>query len=174
MQGFRRYRIPLFFAVVFIFSTFQTVLFRQYAFEMSALLTKEAIGLSSVRDQKKMGAICNSVERYRCSIRHFEIVLNRYPFDREALGNLAVASAMSEDLTRAQSYFAAYFGSGGNSHDVIYWYAHTLRNMGKYDEAMKWARDALVEIPSQSEYGQMLSEILRTSESRTLASPEQN
>jgi len=101
-----------------------------------------------------MGAICNSVERFYCSIRHFEKVLENHPFDREALGNLAVASAMSDDFNRAQSYFAAYFGSGGYGHDVIYWYAKTLHNMGRTDEAIRW----------EAEY-------LRVTESRGLASP---
>jgi tetratricopeptide (TPR) repeat protein len=173
MQTFARYRIPIFFGAVFIFSTFQTVLFHEHAFEMSALLVKEATGVASIREQKKMGAICNSVERYRCSIRHFEKVLEKYPFDREALGNLAVASAMSEDFNRAQSYFSAYFGSGGTGHDVTYWYAQTLHNMGRQDEAMRWVRDALVEIPLQSEYGQRLAKFLQDNENRSLASPEQ-
>jgi hypothetical protein len=172
MQTFRRYRIPILFFAIFVFSTFQTVLFKQYAFEMSALLAKEAIGMSSVRDQKKMGAICNSVERYSCSIRHFETVLDGHPFDREALGNLAVASAMMADFNRAQSYFAAYFGSGGDSHDVVYWYAQTLRKMGREDEAVKWVKDALVEIPPQSEYGLLMTEFLKDTERRTVASPE--
>jgi tetratricopeptide (TPR) repeat protein len=171
MEVFRKYRVPTFFAAVFVFSSFQTVLFRQYAFEMSALLAKEALGASTSRDQKKMGAICNSVGRYGCSIRHFENVLEQRPFDREALGNLAVASAMLADFNRAQSYFAAYFGSGGDSHDVIYWYAQTLRKMGRQDEATRWVRDALIEIPAQSEYGVLLSKFLKETEQRTIASP---
>lgn len=175
MFGFKRHRIPIFFASVFVFSSFQTFLFGQYAFEMSALKVKEALGFASILDQKKMGAICNSVERYPCSIRHFEKVLETRPFDREALGNLAVASAMSEDLNRAQSYFAAYFGSGGDSYDVVYWYAKTLRDMGRTDEAVRWVRDALTEIPAHNEYGKRLAELLRVTESERLpASPEQN
>lgn len=173
METFRRHRVPIFFTAVFIFSTFQTFLFREHAFEMSALLAKEALGMTSIQEQKKMGAICNSVERYQCSIRHFEKVLEVYPFDREALGNLAIASAMSEDFNRAQSYFAAYFGSGGSSHDVTYWYAKTLNNMGRKEEALRWVRDALTEIPLQSEYGRRLAQFLRENEDRTLASPEQ-
>lgn len=173
MSTFRRHRVAIFFGTVFFFSTFQTALFGRYAFEMSALLAKEALGLATIYDQKKMGAICNSVERYSCSIRHFEKILETRPFDREALGNLAVAAAMSEDFNRAQSYFAAYFGSGGNSYDVVYWYAKTLRAMGRVDEAVRWARDALTEMPSHDEYGKRLAELLRSID-RVPASPEQN
>lgn len=128
----------LFCFLLILFMTFQVVIFRQYAFEVTWLYSKEAMGISNPYDQRKLGAICNTIGRYNCSVRIFSELQKKWPGDTEVLSNLAMALTLSNNEAEAFPYFKAYFSSGGKAFDVMYWYGKALKSSGANQEALTW------------------------------------
>ncbi len=132
-------RLGLLFVFVFIaFATFQISLYQRYAFEATVIYAKDALGTITFTDKKKLGAICNTLGRVKCSVRLFTELNNAYPNDSESIANLAVALTMADRALEAQPFYKAYFAGGGKALDVMYWYGQTLKRLGRDSEAITW------------------------------------
>ncbi len=126
-----------------VFMIFQLLLYREHAFEMSVLYAKKAVGVVALHDQKKMGAICNSLHRLKCAERFFSEILNDYPNDLDALSNLAMALVGQGQYEKAEPYFKAYFAGDGASQEIMYWYGKSCEAQGEFDSALLWFYNVL-------------------------------
>ena len=118
-----------FFFIGLVAAAIQLFMFRQYATEAAWLLVKEQIGIASLSDFKKLGAICNSLRRTECSYRVFKKIVEEAPNDLNGLANLAINLAIKKQYQEAEVYFNAYFSAGGSGEDVYRWYNTSRENI---------------------------------------------
>lgn len=111
---------------------------QSYAVEVSFYQLKNiTLGLTE-EDALSWGAICNSLEKYKCSINIFNRVLYNKPGHLPALGNLAVAYSKLELWREALRFYESYVALGGMGYDVMGWYARSLVHLEQMDKALYW------------------------------------
>lgn len=121
-----------------VFMGVQLVLWQKFSLEVSWFLLKRVTAQASIDDWLDMGAICNSLEKFDCSVDAFSKVIDRQPRNRQALANLAIAHCRLSQWTQAQRYFEAYFSLGGEAFDTMFWYARTLSRLGERERGVEW------------------------------------
>jgi hypothetical protein len=139
-----------------VFSAYQISIYRDYAIEATWLQTLRIINVAEVNDLRKLGAICNSVSRPKCSRDIFKNILHIYPNDREALANLAIAYSMLGKHEKANLYYKAYFSSGRPSGDIILSYAKSLLAQNLTREALPLLYSVLYDKDDSIEVAQTL------------------
>lgn len=144
-----------------VLMVFQLAIYRQYTFEATWLQFKNLTGMMSLEDQRKLGAICNSLELTDCSIRMFTSLIKENPSDIEILSNLAMALALKGKFIEAEPYFKAYFASGGNGYDVMYSYGKTLRALDRDTESIPWFYNVLYYQPGDQPTAKELFDVLQ-------------
>jgi tetratricopeptide (TPR) repeat protein len=116
----------------------QIINFHEYAYEATWIGFKRLIHIESSLDDKKLGAICNSVRRIECSAEIFKELLSEDPGDVVLLSNYAVSLTQLKKFNEAEPYYKAYFSGGGSAYDVMYWYAKALTETNRKVEALPW------------------------------------
>ena len=131
--------IYLFSLVTFIiFIGVQLFLWQQFSVEVSWLMLKRVTAQATIDDWLDMGAICNSLEKFNCSVDSFSRVVDHQPSNPQALANLAVAYCRLNKWQQAQKYFEAYFSVGGDAFDIMFWYARSLTHLGEKRRGADW------------------------------------
>ena len=130
-----------------IFMGVQLLRWQQFSLEVSWFLLKRITAQATVDDWMNMGAICNSLEKFNCSVDSFLQVTYRQPNNSLALANLAIAHCQMGKWKQAQKYFEAYFSLSGEAFDTMFWYARTLIHLGEREKGVKWYYKALIKKP---------------------------
>lgn len=135
------YPIALFFMLL-VFSV-QIFLWRKFAFEASNTQIKLLFANDPEPYLLDLGAMCNSLKDFKCSKRQFRKVLDKNPYQRNALANLGIASAQLKEWDKARTYFESYFSIGGSAGDVMYWYAESIEALEGREAAVWWYYESL-------------------------------
>lgn len=140
-----------------LFFGVQLVLWQKFSIEASWLILKRAIGQATLEDWLSMGAICNSLEKFDCSVDAFSEVVQRQPRQRTALANLAIAHCHLGSWNESRKYFEAYFSLGGEAYDTMFWYARSLIRLGEKERGIEWYYKTLTKKP---DYLEALTELV--------------
>ncbi len=129
----------------------QLCLFHEHAVSVTWLYLRKAIRISSLQDEKKLGAICRSLGRSNCALNAAKIWVEKEPGNLEAIARLAMAYANSNQFAEAAQYFRVYFAGGGADHETTRSYASTLAKLGQLEESIPWYYETLAAEPSNRE-----------------------
>jgi len=135
-----RSRLIILVALTIIFGVAiqQHMSWQGFAVEAWFLRAKAALKLASVEDFGELGRICNTVHRADCSIYAYGEIVKQEPRNTIALGNLAMAQTEARRYQDALLTYDVFFKLGGSALDVVYWYARTLKEVGRASDAIPW------------------------------------
>lgn len=131
--------LVLFFAIM----TIQLFIWKDYGFEATYFRIKQLAGVSTLQDRIAVGAICNTLQRFECSVKEFTQVVEEDPNNKKALANLAIAYSMQGLWKSARPHYEAYFSLGGDSYDALYWYGKTVEALNGSEKSIPWFYYAL-------------------------------
>ncbi|MCC7403677.1 MAG: tetratricopeptide repeat protein [Bdellovibrionales bacterium] len=163
----RRWSKKVYLATLLGFVTFmgiQLALWQRFSVDVTWIFLKRVTWQADVNDWLDMGAICNSLGKFSCSVNAFSQVLYRQPRNRTALANLAIAHSQLSDWKQAQKYFEAYFSLGGEAFDTMFWYARTLVHLNDRQRGLEWYYKALILKPDLLEVSSELVDQLMAME----------
>ncbi|MCB0361425.1 MAG: hypothetical protein KDD35_01800, partial [Bdellovibrionales bacterium] len=140
----------LFFGVLLFFTLafgVQLSRWQRFSVDVSWFYLKRMVGQDGIEDWMNMGAICNSLKKFECSVSAFSAVLQKQARQRPALANLAMALGHLGQWREAQPYFEAYFSLGGEAYDTMFWYARALTALGEKERGIEWYFKSLKQNP---------------------------
>lgn len=154
-QLFKGFGMLVVFVVLIAFLV-QMILWRQFSLEASFLLAKKGLQGPKIPVLMQLGAICNSLEDFKCSTRYFRQVVEQNPSDQQALANLAMGLSRLGQWKRARSHYQAYFSLGGNGFDALLWYGKTLAELEDPSQGLDWYYFALAVNPQYDDGAKLL------------------
>jgi predicted aspartyl protease len=99
--------------------------------------------IANTEDLIELGAICNTLQRYDCSVPVYRHLLLSRPDDSRVVANLALALTRTDAHSAAVPYYERYLYLGGGAVDTFHGYATSLRALGKMPQAVEWYYRAL-------------------------------
>lgn len=143
--------------LLLVFLAYQFLVWKEYSFEASYLQVRDYLVDGDIEAQMQMGTICNSLEKYECSVEYFSEVVQRQPQHRSALANLGIALTQLQQYKEARPHFEAYFSLGGEAYDVIFWYGRVLSVVENAEKGLEWYYFSLLSNP---DYRQPVDQIV--------------
>jgi tetratricopeptide (TPR) repeat protein len=138
MKTARYISMIVFLFAFFILGFFQTIVFRQYAYEATMIYARQMLGLGSADGEQRLGRICSQLGRHQCAQDMYRRLQELRPNSLDDMANLAVALTNGQKWTEALPYYQAYVAGGGVAEDVVRWYALALTKTGSAEQAIPW------------------------------------
>lgn len=139
------------FVAILGFVALQVLRWKTFAPEATFWQVKQLIVGLDVNESLQYGAICNSMERFKCSENIFGHLLLRFPKHKQAMANLAIALSQQGQWARSLPYYRDYFRLEGQGYDVMYWYAKSLALTHQEEKALHWFYKSLSFHPNNLE-----------------------
>jgi tetratricopeptide (TPR) repeat protein len=137
--------------VLLAYFTVQVLLWKEFAPQVTWLQMHRLVLDLSPKQLKEWGAICNSLQDWRCSERVFARLVNKDPSSKTGLANYGMSLAHQQKWAEAHKAFETYFLESGAAYDVMFWQAKTLARLGRNSEALEWYYKALSKRPHNAE-----------------------
>jgi tetratricopeptide (TPR) repeat protein len=143
-----------------IFLVFDAVRWGRYMGNHVLFEAKSLIGMTDANDLFNMGAICNTLERWKCSEKAFAALLALDPRNNVALANVAIAQTRLKKYDSAVANFERLNERAQATSDTLANYGRAFEGLGRSDDAIAWYYRSLALNPHLIDVADRLIDLL--------------